>query len=154
MVDASLRATILESLRTLNRDFGISILYITHDLTTAFHVSNHIFVLYRGSLAEVGDVDNVIKRPQHPYTQLLVDSIPWPDLQHTWGQNRLLPPKGTAKMGVNGGCKFADRCPHVMSICGEAQPPLYRVDSTRAAACYLHQEAPRIDSDAVTQLFA
>lgn len=154
MVDASLRATILESLRTLNRDFGISILYITHDLTTAFHVSNHIFVLYRGSLAEVGDVDSVIKRPQHPYTQLLVDSIPWPDLQHTWGQNRILPPKGMQKMSGTVGCKFADRCPHVMSVCGEAQPPLYRVDPTRAAACYLYKEAPSIESEEVSELLA
>src|SRR5204863_7030687 len=75
MVDASLRATILESLRRLNREFGIAILYITHDLTTAYHESKDIMVLYRGELAEVGDVEHVIKDPQHPYTQLLVDSI-------------------------------------------------------------------------------
>src|SRR3954451_24719936 len=68
MVDASLRATILESLRRLNREFGIAILYITHDLTTAYHVSKDIMVLYRGELAEVGDVEHVIKDPQHPYT--------------------------------------------------------------------------------------
>ncbi|HXF61746.1 MAG TPA: ABC transporter ATP-binding protein [Caldilineaceae bacterium] len=172
MVDASLRATILESLRKLNRDFGISILYITHDLTTAYHVSNDILVLYRGSIAEVGDVDHVIKQPQHPYTQLLVDSIPWPDLEHTWGQNRVL---GARRMGdagagaVNGAggngaapaiqngaldaCKFVDRCPHAMPICGQKAPPLYRVDPTRASACYLHQEAPVLPSEEINRLF-
>ena len=86
MVDASLRATILETLRNLQRDHGVSIIYITHDLTTAFHISKSIVVLYRGSVMEAGDVDRVIKNPQHPYTQLLVDSIPWPNLEQRWGE--------------------------------------------------------------------
>src|SRR5258705_4821712 len=84
MVDASLRATILESLRSLNRDFGISLIYITHDLTTAYQVAENIIVLYRGSVAEVGDVELVVKQPQHPYTQLLVGSIPLPDPDRAW----------------------------------------------------------------------
>ena len=85
MVDASLRATILETLRNLQRDYGVSILYITHDLTTAYHVANNIIVLYRGEVMESGDVDSVIKNPQHAYTRLLVDSIPWPNLDQRWG---------------------------------------------------------------------
>src|SRR5258707_912767 len=79
MVDASLRATILESLKKLHTDFGISFLYITHDLTTAYQISDNIIVLYRGCVAEVGDVDLVIKNPQHPYSRLLISSIPTPD---------------------------------------------------------------------------
>jgi peptide/nickel transport system ATP-binding protein len=153
MVDASLRATILESLRKLNRDFGISILYITHDLTTAYHVSNHILVLYRGSLAEAGDVEHVIKHPQHPYTQLLVDSIPWPDLEHSWGKNQIQGGKGAVRVSGANACKFADRCPHAMSICGEQQPPLYRVDPTRATACFLHQDAPVLPRGEINTLF-
>ena len=89
MVDASLRATILETLRNLQRDHGVSIIYITHDLTTAFHIAKSIIVLYRGSVMEAGDVDQVIKDPQHPYTQLLVDSIPWPNLDQKWGQHSI-----------------------------------------------------------------
>ena len=85
MVDASLRATILESLRKLHSDFGISILYITHDLTTAYQISDNIIVLYRGSVAEVGDVELVVKQPQHPYTQLLIASIPTPDVDDALG---------------------------------------------------------------------
>jgi ABC-type oligopeptide transport system ATPase subunit len=75
MVDASLRASILETLRSLQRDHGVSIIYITHDLTTAYHVAKSIVVLYRGSVMEAGDVDAVINSPQHPYTRLLIDSI-------------------------------------------------------------------------------
>jgi peptide/nickel transport system ATP-binding protein len=86
MVDASLRATILESLKKLNRDFGIAILYITHDLTTAYHVADDIMVLYRGDVVERGDVETVIRQPKHDYTRLLIDSIPWPDLNRKWGE--------------------------------------------------------------------
>jgi ABC-type oligopeptide transport system ATPase subunit len=85
MVDASLRATILDSLKKLNRDLGIAILYITHDLTTAYHVADDIMVLYRGDVVERGDVETVIRHPKHDYTKLLIDSIPWPDLNRKWG---------------------------------------------------------------------
>lgn len=79
MVDASLRASILETLRGLQRDYGVPIIYITHDLTTAYHIAKSIMVLYRGAIMEAGNVDSIIKNPQHPYTRLLIDSIPWPD---------------------------------------------------------------------------
>ncbi len=88
MVDASLRATILESLRQLHREFGISLLYITHDLTTAYQISENIIVLYRGEVAEAGDVELVVKEPQHPYTQLLIQSIPKADPDHPWHGTR------------------------------------------------------------------
>ena len=87
MVDASLRANILESLRSMHRDHGVTIIYITHDLTTAYHVADSITVLYRGDVVEKGDVETVIRHPQHAYTQLLVDSIPWPNLDQKWGQS-------------------------------------------------------------------
>ncbi len=86
MVDASLRANILESLKKLNTEHGVTIIYITHDLTTAYHVADSITVLYRGDVVEKGDVETVIRNPQHSYTQLLVDSIPWPNLDQKWGQ--------------------------------------------------------------------
>jgi oligopeptide/dipeptide ABC transporter ATP-binding protein len=152
MVDASLRATILESLRKLNKEHGISILYITHDLTTAYHVSEHIMVLYRGTIAEAGTVELVIKDPQHPYTQLLVDSIPWPDLDHTWGQQQIS--MGSRVLnGANHGCRFAERCSHVMQLCTEAPPPFYRLQPQRAATCYLHSDAPVLLPEEMPQLF-
>jgi peptide/nickel transport system ATP-binding protein len=154
MVDASLRATILESLRSLNREFGISILYITHDLTTAYHVSDDIIVLYRGSVAEAGAVDLVIKDPQHPYTQLLVNSIPWPDLNRQWGKHGSKPAKTNGKLNTLNGCKFADRCPQVMAVCGARQPPLFQTDERRLAACYLYQDSPAFAHQDLTKVFA
>jgi peptide/nickel transport system ATP-binding protein len=146
MVDASLRATILESLRQLHLKFGISILYITHDLTTAYQISQNILVMYRGELAEVGDVDLVVKQPRHPYTQLLIQSIPQADPSHTWVGHELST-NGAATRAVGARhCKFVDRCPYAMEICGEETPPLFRTDEHRAAACFLYQESPRLES--------
>ena len=152
MVDASLRATILESLRKLNREHGISILYITHDLTTAYHVSNDILVLYRGSIAEVGDVDHVIKRPRHPYTQLLVGSIPLPDPTRPWADE----PEAseTGEQAIPGqGCVFAPRCPHAFARCLEAEPPLYRTQPFQAATCYLYAGDPVLPWEQMDSVF-
>jgi len=88
MVDASLRASILSNIYDLKDKYGISILYITHDLATAYHVSDYVMVLFKGHVVEAGPPKEVIGAPQHPYTQLLIDSIPWPDLQRSWGDGR------------------------------------------------------------------
>ncbi|MEM9523257.1 MAG: ATP-binding cassette domain-containing protein, partial [Pseudomonadota bacterium] len=88
MVDASQRATILKNIYDLKDRHGISILYITHDLATAYHVSDYVIVLYHGTVAEAGPPKKVIGDPQHPYTQLLIDSIPWPDMNRVWGSVR------------------------------------------------------------------
>jgi oligopeptide/dipeptide ABC transporter ATP-binding protein len=133
MVDASLRATILETLYKLKTDFGITILYITHDLTTAYHVSDHIIVLYRGSVMEAGEVETVITNPKHPYTQLLIDSIPWPDITRQWGQQEIISTDDDTSDASKTGCKFAGRCPHVMDICTTSRPPLYRESFDRVA---------------------
>ncbi len=154
MVDASLRATILESLRTLNRDFGISILYITNDLTTAYHVGHDILILYQGSIAEAGDVDKVIKNPQHPYTQLLVNSIPWPDLERKWRQEQPAEVKEGVTRGANGGCKFADRCPQVMPLCHKSPPPLFQLDDRQVAACYLYEGSPVVAGGKMAEVLA
>jgi peptide/nickel transport system ATP-binding protein len=143
MVDASLRATILESLLKLHQDFSISLLYITHDLTTAYQLCDSIVILYRGTVVEVGSVDLVIKQPKHPYTQLLVSSIPLPNPELRWGgEEETTPQVDVTTVQNDKGCKFAARCPHVMDICLKDQPPLFPSDSQRSVACYLHQEAP------------
>lgn len=144
MVDASLRATILESLLKVHEEFGISLIYITHDLTTAYQLSETIMMMYRGTVVEAGSVDQVIKDPQHPYTQLLVDSIPLPNPKQKWGQLDF----GAHMLGdVNGsgsgrGCPFASRCPHVMDICRQETPPDFRTHPQRTVACFLYQDAP------------
>ena len=172
MVDASLRATILDSLRQLNREFGISLIYITHDLTTAYQISENIIVLYRGAVAEAGDVDLVVKQPKHPYTQLLINSVPEPDPNHAWGSVDVAeaaePTNGAATVVVSHvaaarqhgghliqGCTFADRCPHVMDMCRQTAPPLFHIDPGRAASCFLYREqGPALSSELLNDVMA
>ena len=134
MVDASLRATILGSLRRLTDEHGISILYITHDLATAYQVADSILVLYRAHLAEAGAVERVVKEPRHPYTQLLISAIPRAHAARDWlgqaddsGRN--------SHAFAAAGCSFADRCPHAMPACLASPPGLYRTEPRRAVAC-------------------
>jgi oligopeptide/dipeptide ABC transporter ATP-binding protein len=157
MVDASLRATILESLMKLKRELGISLVYITHDLTTAYQISENIYILYRGSVAEVGSVEQVIKDPQHPYTRLLVSSIPLPDPDIRWGSEADIERKavfaGAASEKVQG-CKFSNRCPFVMDECRQVHPPLYRTNEDRAVACYLYKDAPTVGGQEMAEFLA
>ena len=104
MVDASLRATILAGLQTLNRDLGISIMYITHDLTTAYQVCDNIMVMYGGSVVEAGAADKVIREPQHPYTQLLIASIPSMDRNRRWVEDEVEETTRIVRKSL--GCKF------------------------------------------------
>ena len=155
MVDASLRATILGSLLKLNQEFGISLIYITHDLTTAYQVSQDIIVLYRGSVVEAGDVELVVRDPQHPYTRLLVGSIPLPNPDRAWHGERVLGrPAGELKPIGSSYCKFHDRCPSAMPMCVEQAPPLFQTDPRRVTACYLYREAPAIKPEELIGVFA
>ena len=151
MVDASLRATILNTLRQLHEDFGISLIYITHDLATAYQICDNIIVLYRGSVAEAGAVDPVVRQPKHPYTQLLIGSIPMPDVDHPWqaeeAQNHVPARSGVAS------CKFLARCPHAMTQCADSVPPLFLPDPNRVASCFLYQDAPTVPTAELSTVF-
>jgi peptide/nickel transport system ATP-binding protein len=150
MVDASLRATILGSLRKLHQELGISILYITHDLATAYQVADTILVLYRASVVEAGDVELVVKDPRHPYTQLLIGSIPKVSTIRDWAEEQ--PPTPVAVTGP--GCKFADRCPVRLPVCLEQRPPLYRTAPRRAAACVRLSSDPVLAASDFSKLLA
>jgi oligopeptide/dipeptide ABC transporter ATP-binding protein len=138
MVDASLRATILGSLRRLREEMGISILYITHDLATAYQVADSIVVLYRAAVAEVGNMELVAKSPQHPYTQLLLGSVPRVTTTRDWGAELAQPQRSIAASG----CKFADRCPLAMEKCLIGTPQLFQIAPNHAVACFLHESIP------------
>jgi peptide/nickel transport system ATP-binding protein len=153
MVDASLRATILAELRQLHRDLGVAILYITHDLTTAYQLCETIMILYRGALVEAGPVDQVILSPSHPYTELLVSSIPQAGGPRTW-----LAPDTVEKTATpdrtSRGCSFAPRCPHAMDRCWNETPPLYRTEGGSLARCFLHADRPEVTSQVAGEIAA
>ncbi len=151
MVDASLRATILGSIDLLNKDLGIAVVYITHDLTTAFQISDNIVIMYQGSVVEAGRVEDVIQQPKHPYTQLLVESIPRPDPKERWGSE--MASQETGRDVIDQGCRFAPRCPYVMDHCWDAMPPMYKTDEYRGASCYQYTDESKENVERISDVF-
>ncbi len=140
MVDASLRAMILDIMLRMRDEYNISFLYITHDLSTAYQIGDRIYILYQGSVAEKGDTTSVIENPKHPYVQLLINSIPVPDPTQRWDTNISLPPEEELRGQVESGCRFYPRCPARMDRCLIERPPLHPVDDQdHEVACYLYE---------------
>jgi peptide/nickel transport system ATP-binding protein len=121
MVDASLRMSIVNLFKKLRDDFGMSVLYITHDLATAYYVSDRIAVMFKGNIIETGTVEDVLMAPKHPYTQLLRESIPEADPARRWN-GRVKLSDSEEEEYLREGCKFAGRCPQVMDICRQEMP--------------------------------
>ena len=143
MVDASLRASILDAMLRLRDEHNISFLYITHDLSTAYQIGDQIYMLYQGTTAERGRTMDVIDHPQHPYVQLLIDSVPVPDPTEKWDVDISLPSEEEMRTAQATGCRYYPRCPHRMDKCLTAQPPLYQMGSPgHEASCYLYEDKP------------
>lgn len=138
MVDASLRMSIVNLFKKLSDEFGVSVLYITHDLATAYYVSDRIGIMFRGNIVEMGSVEQVLMEPKHPYTQLLRESIPEADPKRRW-EGRIDLSLTEQEEYLKQGCRFAGRCPHVMDICKEQVPPDLQVDGV-LVKCFLYQE--------------
>ena len=141
MVDASLRMSIVNLFKKLTEDLGISVLYITHDLATAYYVSDRIAIMFRGNIVEMGTVEQVLMDPKHPYTQLLKESIPEVDTNKRWDEAINLSSTEHEEY-LRQGCKFAGRCPRVMEVCKVAAPPDVIVDNV-LVKCYLYTEMPQ-----------
>ena len=138
MVDASLRMSIVNLFKQLRDELGVSILYITHDLATAYYVSDRIAVMFRGNIVEMGTVEQVLMQPKHPYTRMLRDSIPQADPKKRWTDTINLVELEQEEY-LRKGCKFAGRCPHVMEHCKTQVPADINVDGV-LVRCHLYQE--------------
>ncbi len=139
MVDASLRMSIVNLFKRLREEYGVSVLYITHDLATAYYVSDRIAIMFRGHLVEMGSVEEVLMTPRHPYTQLLRDSIPEADPKKRWREEidlLELEHEEYSKLG----CRFAGRCPYVMDVCRKQIPPNFIVGGV-LVKCYKYADA-------------
>jgi peptide/nickel transport system ATP-binding protein len=141
MLDVSIRVGILNLMRDLRDDLGIAFLYVTHDLASARYVADDILVMYAGQVVEHGPVDDVLARPLHPYTQLLLASVPDRDR----GLERIEVRKGSASAAVDPapGCRFAGRCPLEVDVCRRVTPELVEARPSQAARC--HVTAPSTD---------
>lgn len=138
MVDASLRMSIVNLFKKLKEQFEMSVLYITHDLATAYYVSDRIAIMFRGNIVEMGSVEEVLMRPRHPYTQLLRDSIPQADPRQRW-QGKVTLNESEYDEYLKQGCRFAGRCPMVMDICRQKAPANIPIGDVMVR-CHLYNE--------------
>ena len=138
MVDASLRMSIINLFKRLRDELGVSILYITHDLATAYYVSDRIAIMFRGNIIEMGAVEEVLMNPRHPYSKLLRDSIAQADPKKRW-TTRVTLSELEQEEYQRQGCKFAGRCPDVMDICKGVVPADISIDEV-LVKCHLYSD--------------
>ncbi len=150
MLDASTRIDVLNLLADLKMSHGLSILFITHDLSLANYISERAVILYRGNVAEIGLTKEIFNIPLHPYTQMLMASVP--RLDKKWDQEINIELKPTASE-FSKGCVYLDRCPLAFEKCSE-KPPLIFLDQGHSVACwkvldkeYIHQNEAVVKAD-------
>lgn len=147
MLDVSVRVGILNLLSDLRRGRGIGLILITHDLASARYSTDYILVMYAGFIVESGASQEVIAKPHHPYTQLLVRSVP---RRSTLAGPPDDPPPhevGRGELGTEH-CPFVSRCPAAMAICTSSMPPVHSIGSGRWVRCHLYSSGSVTDSPA------
>jgi oligopeptide/dipeptide ABC transporter ATP-binding protein len=139
-LDVSVQAQVLNLLMDLRRRFGLTYLFISHDLHVVLHMSDRVAVMYLGEIVEVGPRDAVHRDPKHPYTQVLLSAVPVAD--PTLRRERIVPRGEVASpLAVPAGCRFHPRCPFAFDRCRAERPTLRDVGAGHWAACHLH-DAP------------
>ena len=138
-LDVSVQSQILNLLMDLQEKFGLSYLFISHDLSVIRHVSDKVAVMYLGKIVEKGKVDEIFEAPKHPYTKALMSASPIPEPGRQLHRIKLQGEIPSA-MNIPKGCAFHDRCPMKMDKCGEVEPPMMKLESGRVVACHLYEE--------------
>jgi peptide/nickel transport system ATP-binding protein len=140
MIDASSRAEILLLLKSIRDSREMGILYITHDIATARYVSERIAVMYLGEVVETGATTAVLRRPIHPYTALLLNSVPEPDPFGRRKRRYVIKGEPPSPLNPPSGCKFHTRCPIAVEKCKTVRPVLVEYESGHFAACHRAEE--------------
>ncbi len=136
MLDVSIRSQILKLLIDMKNELGLTYLFITHDLASAKYVCDRIAVMYLGKIVEIAQMQDIFKMPLHPYTKILMASVPIPDPKL---KTKKFIPTGEIPSPINipSGCRFHPRCPYAMEICSKVEPELKEVDG-RLVSCHLY----------------
>lgn len=133
-IDASMKMNIVNLFKSLKDKYGISFIYITHDLSTAYYVSDFIATLYRGCLIEYGPAKEIMDHPAHPYTQLLMDAVP--RIGDKWKDTTFAMPDMETKEFALKACKYAPRCPYATDECRQVRPEVQDIAGGRKVWCY------------------
>ncbi|MCF7914320.1 MAG: dipeptide ABC transporter ATP-binding protein [Spirochaetaceae bacterium] len=137
-LDVSIQAQVLNLLKELQEEFGLTYLFISHDLSVVKHLCDRIAVMYLGKIVEIAPTEQLFARTSHPYTQMLLKAIPFPDPDRRLELSAL---EGEVPSPINppSGCRFHTRCPHVMEKCTQEIPQMVKIDSGHEVACYLYE---------------
>lgn len=135
-LDVSVRAQVLNLLNDLQRRLGLSMLFISHDLTVVRNVADRVAVMYLGRICEMGRAQTVLENPAHPYTRSLLGAVPVPDPSRRPGRITLVEAEAASHMTVSPGCRFAPRCPQAQPVCHERPPDLEGDAGGRQVACH------------------
>ena len=135
MLDVSIRAEMLELMGELQKKYGISFIYITHDLATARYFGQRIGILYLGKIVEMGKIDEVLLSPKHPYTQALIDAISEPDPENL-NKEKKIRINEPSEISTYEGCRFRPRCPYAIDKCN-TEPNLEAKNGDHSFACYV-----------------
>ncbi len=140
-LDVSIQAQVVNLLEDLQERFGLTYLFISHDLSMVRHLATRVAVMYLGRLAEVAPADALYRKPLHPYSEALISAVPSPDPEVEAGRRRIIL-KGDVPSPVNPpkGCVFSTRCPRVFDRCRVEVPPLLDMGAGRRVACHLHDQ--------------
>lgn len=138
-LDVSVQSQILNLIMDLQDEFGLSYLFISHDLSVIKHISNKVAVMYLGKIVERGDVDDIFNCPKHPYTKALMSASPVPEPNRNINRIRL---KGEipSAMDIPSGCAFHNRCSKKMAKCEIIEPGLIELNDGRVVSCHLYEE--------------
>ena len=135
-LDVSVQAQIVNMMEDLQREIGLTYLFIAHDLSMVRHISNRVGIMYLGSLMEVTTADELYNNPQHPYTIALLSSIPIPN-PRAEKKNIILEGDVPSPLNPPSGCRFRTRCRYAKKVCSEVTPELRNLGSEHYAACHL-----------------
>ncbi|MDL2409301.1 ATP-binding cassette domain-containing protein [Rhizobium calliandrae] len=141
-LDVSIQGQVITLLRKLRKEFGLTLIFISHDLSVVRLISDDVLVLYLGKVVEAGDAATVFDHPAHPYTQALFSAAPIPDPKRARGRERIrLQGDPPSPLNPPAGCVFSPRCWKATDICKTKMPPTEHVRPGQAAACY-HMDRP------------
>ena len=138
-LDVSIQAQIVNLLQELQREFDLSLIFISHDLSIVRHICHRIMVLYLGNVMELADRDSIYAAPRHPYTKALISAVPIPDPEIERNKERIvLTGDLPSPLSPPSGCVFRTRCPFAQEKCATDVPKIDRVSETQEVACHFH----------------